>query len=142
MNERGASAVEMALLMPILLLMVLGLVDFGRAVLAHMAIEEAAQEGAMFAAYHGTDAGDTSADIVNAVRMSTSSVTIAAGDVAVVCSAKAGGDQLAAFPTVTVTISTSIAPITPLVSSWLPGGIPLAAEASGNVFTQVCLATP
>ncbi|MDH5422719.1 MAG: pilus assembly protein [Acidimicrobiia bacterium] len=142
MNDRGASAVEMALLMPILLLMVLGLVDFGRVVLAHMAIEEAAQEGAMFAAYHGADAGDTSTDIVNAVRGSTTSVTIGAGEVAVVCSAKGGGDQLAAFPTVTVTISTSITPITPLVSGWLPGGIPLSAEASGNVFTKTCLATP
>ncbi len=142
MSDRGASAVEMALLMPILLLMVLGLVDFGRAVLGHMAIEEAAQEGAMFAAYHGTDAGDTSTDIVDAVRLSTTSVAIAVSDVAVACSAKAGGEQLAAYPTVTVTIATSIAPITPLVSGWLPGGIPLSAEASGNVFTKVCLATP
>jgi len=141
-SDRGASAVEMALLMPILLLMVLGLVDFGRAVLGHMAIEEAAQEGAMFAAYHGTDAGDTSTDIVDAVRLSTTSVAIAVSDVAVACSAKAGGEQLAAYPTVTVTIATSIAPITPLVSGWLPGGIPLSAEASGNVFTKVCLATP
>ncbi len=142
MNDRGASAVEMALLMPIMLLMVLGLVDFGRAVLGHIAIEEAAQEGAMFASYHGTDAGDTANDIVDAVRLSTGSITIASGDVTVACSGKAGGAQLAAYPTVSVTVSTSIMPITPLVSGWLPGGIPLVAEASGTVFTKACLATP
>lgn len=141
MSERGASAVEMALLMPILLLMVLGLVDFGRAVLAHMAIEEAAQEGAMFASYHGTDAADTSTDIVTAVVESTTSFTIAPGDVTVECLAKPG-TQLLAYDRVKVTVATSIAPITPFVSGWFPGGIPLEAEASGTVFTQACMGTP
>ena len=133
---------ELALLMPLLLMMVLGLVDFGRAILGHMAIEEAAQEGVLFAAYHGGDLADDWGDIVDAVELSTDSLTINPANVSVVCSAKAGTAQLASYPTVVVTVDATLTPITPFVSAWMPGGIPLSASASGTVFTNTCLGTP
>jgi len=44
--DRGAAAVEMALVMPLLLLMVFGIIDFGRMLNAQIALTEAAREGA------------------------------------------------------------------------------------------------
>jgi Flp pilus assembly protein TadG len=45
-NDRGAAAVEFALLLPVLLLLLFGLIDFGRALNAQITITQAAREGA------------------------------------------------------------------------------------------------
>lgn len=45
-RERGAAAVEFALLLPILLLIVFGIIDFGRMLNAQITLTEAAREGA------------------------------------------------------------------------------------------------
>lgn len=44
--DRGAAAVEFALVMPLLLLVVFGLIDFGRMLNAQITLTEAAREGA------------------------------------------------------------------------------------------------
>jgi Flp pilus assembly protein TadG len=49
-TDRGSTAVEFALLLPILLLMVFGLIDFGRALNAQITLTQAAREGARVAA--------------------------------------------------------------------------------------------
>src|SRR5215472_9109196 len=50
-GERGAAAVEFALLLPLLLLIVFGLIDFGRAINAQITITQAAREGARALAF-------------------------------------------------------------------------------------------
>lgn len=45
-QDRGSVAVEFALLLPILLLIVFGIVDFGRALNAQITLTQAAREGA------------------------------------------------------------------------------------------------
>jgi Flp pilus assembly protein TadG len=45
-RDRGAAAVELALLLPILLLVVFAIIDFGRMMNAQIALTEAAREGA------------------------------------------------------------------------------------------------
>ncbi|GAB4056324.1 TadE/TadG family type IV pilus assembly protein [Catellatospora paridis] len=45
-RDRGAAAVEMALVLPILLLLVFGIIDFGRMLSTQIKITEAAREGA------------------------------------------------------------------------------------------------
>jgi Flp pilus assembly protein TadG len=45
-GDRGAAAVEFALLLPLLLLIVFGLIDFGRALNAQITLTQAAREGA------------------------------------------------------------------------------------------------
>jgi Flp pilus assembly protein TadG len=45
-SDRGAAAVEFALLLPLLLLIVFGIIDFGRAINAQITITQAAREGA------------------------------------------------------------------------------------------------
>jgi Flp pilus assembly protein TadG len=49
-HDRGAAAVEFALLLPMLLLIVFGLIDFGRALNAQITLTQAAREGARLAA--------------------------------------------------------------------------------------------
>jgi hypothetical protein len=50
-GDRGSTAVEFALLLPLLLMMVFGLIDFGRALNAQLTLTQAAREGARLAAF-------------------------------------------------------------------------------------------
>ncbi len=52
-RDRGAAAVEFALLLPVLLLLVFGLIDFGRALNAQITLTQAAREGARAASLPG-----------------------------------------------------------------------------------------
>jgi Flp pilus assembly protein TadG len=45
-RDRGAAAVEFALLLPMLLLLIFGIIDFGRALNAQITLTQAAREGA------------------------------------------------------------------------------------------------
>jgi Flp pilus assembly protein TadG len=49
-QDRGAAAVEFALVLPLLLLVICGIVDFGRAYNAQVTLTQAAREGARLAA--------------------------------------------------------------------------------------------
>ena len=48
-RDRGAAAVEFALLLPILLFLIFGIIDFGRALNAQVTLTQAAREGARLA---------------------------------------------------------------------------------------------
>jgi Flp pilus assembly protein TadG len=49
-TDRGAAAVELALVLPVLLLMLFGVIDFGRMLNTQLRLTEAAREGARAAA--------------------------------------------------------------------------------------------
>jgi hypothetical protein len=49
-RDRGAAAVEFALVLPVLLIIVFGIIDFGRMLNAKITLTEAAREGARAAA--------------------------------------------------------------------------------------------
>jgi Flp pilus assembly protein TadG len=48
-RDRGSAAVEFALLLPVLLLIIFGVIDFGRAINAQITLTQAAREGARLA---------------------------------------------------------------------------------------------
>lgn len=54
-KERGAVAVEMAIVLPLLLLILLGIIEFGRAYNIQVSLTQAAREGARHAAIHYDD---------------------------------------------------------------------------------------
>lgn len=55
-KERGAVAVEMAMILPLLLLIVMGTIEFGRVLNVQVSLTQAAREGARHAAVHYDDA--------------------------------------------------------------------------------------
>lgn len=68
--ERGAVAVEMALVLPLLILLVFGMVDFSRVFNAEIQISQAAREGARIAALaDGSASGYKYADVLKRVRL-------------------------------------------------------------------------
>lgn len=56
-RSRGQAMVELALVLPILLLILMGVFDFGRAVFAYNSLSNAAREGARVAIVDQTDVG-------------------------------------------------------------------------------------
>jgi Flp pilus assembly protein TadG len=56
-KEKGAVAVEFALVLPIFLVLVFGIFEFGRAFNIQVSLSEAARESARYAAVHSSDAG-------------------------------------------------------------------------------------
>ncbi len=55
-RDGGAAAVEFALVLPILLLLVFGIIDFGRAYHAQVTLTHGAREGVRVVAFGGTQA--------------------------------------------------------------------------------------
>jgi len=85
-KEKGVIAVEIALILPFLVLLLLGALDFGLLVHHHQVIQNAAREGARFSAQHQIGQhGITETDIKNRVvgYCAEQNVTIAAADVTV-----------------------------------------------------------
>jgi len=54
-RQRGQSMVEFAFTLVIILVLLVGLIDLGRAIFTYLALRDAAQEGASFASYNPTD---------------------------------------------------------------------------------------
>jgi Flp pilus assembly protein TadG len=81
-RDRGAAAVEFALLLPLLTLLIFGIVDFGRALNAQITLTQAAREGARLAALgeqnvvSGTQAAATG---LNPVSVTVTSCPVGAG---------------------------------------------------------------
>jgi Flp pilus assembly protein TadG len=70
-DDRGAAMVEFAIVLPVLLLILLGIIEFGRAYNAQVSIQAAAREGARELALR-----HSSAQVVSATRDGAPSVTI------------------------------------------------------------------
>lgn len=101
-GDRGAAAVELALVLPILLLLVFGIVDFGRALNLQITLTQAAREGVRPAA----------------LRQPASAVNAAVTAATVGIAAPAPSVAIAACPTgagtATVTVSKTFQFITPI----------------------------
>jgi Flp pilus assembly protein TadG len=79
-RRRGAAAVEMALIMPVFLMLVFGIIEFGRAMMVSNMVTNAAREGARMAILDGS----TNADVTSAVQtFMNSALGLSSSDVAV-----------------------------------------------------------
>lgn len=129
----GASTLEVALALPILLVMVFGLVEFGYNLFAHNTVEKAAQIGARVAVTGEGDAEGTRLALIKSkARVLTNTLTGGAPDsTAVTVSVRSyAGSNTSAAPvensagnpcdTVEVQVDFRYAPLTPIVGSLLP----------------------
>jgi hypothetical protein len=126
MSDRGSVAVEFALVLPVLLLIVFGIVDFGRALNAQIALTGAAREGVRLAALGYPDAAVQARAAAAAPDLSWVTVTVSAS-----CPPGAGPSADA-----DVSVSYSFAFITPIgaVAGFLGGsglGAPIVLTAQG-----------
>jgi len=99
--DRGAAAVEFALVLPLLLLIVFGIIDFGRALNAQITLTQAAREGARLAALGQPD-------VVNRTQAAATGLSPVTVSVAS-CAASAGPADNAL-----VTVSYTFSFITPV----------------------------
>ena len=82
--RRGQAAVETALVLTIILILALATFDLGRGIAAHVALNEAVQEGALYAGYRYHDPGVAVDQVVVQARVQTSSPFVDAVDEAIV----------------------------------------------------------
>ncbi len=80
LRRRGAAAVEMALITPVFLMLVFGIIEFGRGMMVSNMVTNAAREGARMAVLDGS----TNADVTSAVQtFMNSALGLAPANVAV-----------------------------------------------------------
>lgn len=128
-HARGQALVELALVLPLLLLMFMGLVDIGRIVFTYIALEDAVQEGALYASYEPVPASA----IIARVRTSSNHAEVTGATVpAPVCTTSP------APGTVTVTASYNLPLLTPVGSQLFGGSIQLSATFIGTNFRGTC----
>ena len=129
LGETGAALVEAAIVIPFLLLLVLGVVDLGRAFYDSAAVQEAAQEGVIYASFNPDDPTGTIARAEEAIQ--SPDIT---GSVTVTCPAS---DQ------VSVTVAHTFNLITPLISRIAGDSINLTHAETGQVLsTTACIPSP
>ena len=82
-NSPAQALVEFALVLPLLLLVILGVMDFGRMFYTKMVLTNAAREGANYLAYYPEDANNGYAETFAAIHDegNSSTVEIFSGDV-------------------------------------------------------------
>lgn len=145
-KERGQSLVELAILLPVLLIILAGVLDLGRLFFAYVAVTDAAAEGVTYAASYppaGSETCPAAPDCDTAgsldclcervVGASGGFVQIEASAIDVTCPTCPGyhsGDSI------TVTVTYSFTLITPFLNIIVPGGVlPLRAVATEAILS-------
>lgn len=113
--EKGQSLLEFALIVPILLIILAGVLDLGRLYYTYVAVTDAAAEGASYAAIH-PQANERAEVLQRAQEASGALVQIDPTMVQVDCPAVAAGAPI------TVTVSYSFTVATPLLNVIVPSG--------------------
>jgi len=115
-RQRGQSLVETALVLPVVLILLMGLFDFGRAIFAYNTVAEAARNGARVAIVNQTPADICAVAAQRAVGLGLSAGCVSPGQVGVSLSPSSGCTAINCLQSVTVTYA--FTPLTPIVSAF------------------------
>ena len=88
-DRRGAAAVEMAIVLPLFFLVVLGIIEFGRALMVSQLLTTAARDAGRVAIMGGSSTAEVEQVVKDFV---VATVGVAEADVAVVVTEEGGGD--------------------------------------------------
>ncbi|MFZ5898721.1 MAG: TadE/TadG family type IV pilus assembly protein [Bacillota bacterium] len=124
-GETGQSLVEFALILPLLILLLFGTIEFGRVFSSSLVLTNAAREGARLGAV-----GKTDTQIIQSVRDMCS--PLVDGDALDVEVQPAEGVRVPGGE-VTVTVRYSVPLVTPVLSGIAPNPFPLNAKATMRV---------
>jgi Flp pilus assembly protein TadG len=126
-RERGQDAVEFALIIPILLLILMGIFDMGRAIYYSSALDNAVREGARYASVQPTDTAGIQATVDNIA------LGIAPTDLTITTTVVRGG----AYDTVNVAASYNMPIVTPLIGAFFGGGNQVALGSQASMKTEL-----
>jgi Flp pilus assembly protein TadG len=115
-REKGQSLLEFALILPVLLIVLAGVLDLGRLYYSYIAVTDAAAEGATYAAMH-PEVSERDEVFQRTQEASRGLVQIDNSMVEVDCPSVASGAP------VTVTVSYSFTVATPLINVIVPNGV-------------------
>jgi Flp pilus assembly protein TadG len=107
-ERRGAATVEMAVVLPVFVTIMLGMIEFGRALMVGQLVTNAAREGARLAVINGTVNTDVSTQVKTFLQ---GAANVAQADVTVnitISNAAAGGQLTGATTGDMVTVAVSI----------------------------------
>ena len=124
-DDRGANLVEFALVAPLLIILVLGIVEFGILFGEYNEIRHSAREGSRYAAVSNPDLGEATWED-NVVKSVCDSLNLPnAGTISVSVSGPTSGAKPAKgeYATVSVTANVSSLSGTPLISSFIPSSL-------------------
>jgi Flp pilus assembly protein TadG len=120
-DECGQSLVEFAIILPILLLLIMGIIEFGLIMNSCLTIQNASREGARIAIVGAADSDIRNRIISDSPNLQTADLTI---DITPVEGSRSSGD------TITVAISYNYHLVTPFISSILNNSLILHAQTS------------
>jgi Flp pilus assembly protein TadG len=127
-RNAGQSLVELALMLPILVLLLVGVFDLGRAFHALITLNNAGREAARFGTLHRLDlAGMRAAAIQEAQN---SGIVIVNGDIALTCPDAGTAAPCARDTTIRVTITYLYDPI---LSFFFPSGVTIHGEVEMRI---------
>ncbi|MFQ5967042.1 MAG: TadE/TadG family type IV pilus assembly protein [Acidimicrobiia bacterium] len=133
MKEQGASLVETALAAPLVLLLVFGVVDFGRVFFTAIRVRDAVQEGAIYASYSPGDHTIVRDRVLDSINTDLEP-DLQPTDVSVTCPPDGS---------IEVSVQYSVSLITPVIRSMSGGPITLTHTAVGRNFSSdICDPSP
>ena len=120
-RQRGAALVEFALILPIVVLLVFGIIDFGRMASMKINLNEAVQEGSIYGATH-PDFADHD-DIKTRMIQSIDNPTLTTSEITITCPTAR---------TLKVQVSHNADFLTPV----FPGTLTLSSEVTTDVLVE------
>jgi len=118
-RENGQAMVEMALVLPILLLLLFGIVEFGRIFNAYIAVAHISREAARVAALGDSDSEITSLALNRAAGLDKTKVQVKISP---------SSEERTRGTAVQVEVDYSVPLIVPLISNLLPNPFPISAQ--------------
>lgn len=127
-KEGGQALVELALLIPILLIIIFGIVEFGRVFHAHLAVSHASREGARIGVVVG-GAGTADSDIKERVMSSAVSLNLSEDNIEITpsLSSRSRGSAL------TVEVSYQVPLYTPFIGDLIPNPFPIRGSTTMRI---------
>ena len=138
-RTRGQALVELAIVLPVFLVLVLAAIDLGRIFFARITVANSAREGAYEAAYGGSYVANSACGPSNSVMCavlneSQSSLTVAPADVEWNCSGAGGCASGAYGDVVTVKVTGHFELLTPILAVFFGGtDIAFSSTASADI---------
>ena len=139
-KERGQSLTELAISFTILMLLLSGAVDIGRAFFMMISLRDASQEGALYASIAPTDntgiAYRATQSSTGPVDMSGASVSFSTAGSACAGLHDDGGTDVP--NQITVTVSLPYQYTMPLITAFVPNIITLSSDTTVTILSPLC----